>query len=368
MNTFILFWNPTISSYKLDDFQRELEGMTDGYNSMNWSVWEHEKAHAGDRFFMVRCGEGKTGVCMSGYFSSEPYKEEDWSGRGRETYYMDLEPDVMIHPEYRPIFTTMELVNEIQTFDWTGGHSGRLLDEKSAEKLEKLWAEFTQRNKDMFEIRTFRQEVDPSAYVGKAKKTIFCYLFLSEEGKVGIYDEDELFDTIEEAKKYELETRKEDIARGINIEFKFDHIDNDNQERFFSACSRFLSLNVPQKYYELIGFQYDGKEIIASVLYCLVKYGNEKLTSLSDEGFSSEVIDAVKALLPIDGETDEQHIERIAENKTATSIKIDMLENELDIIELGQISIDDIPRLNNAIKAMKKLRKKDAPNVINETT
>ena len=25
----------------------------------NWSVWEHEKAKCGDRFFLVRVGEGK---------------------------------------------------------------------------------------------------------------------------------------------------------------------------------------------------------------------------------------------------------------------------------------------------------------------
>ena len=27
----------------------------------NWSVWEHEKAKCGDRFFLVRVGEGKSG-------------------------------------------------------------------------------------------------------------------------------------------------------------------------------------------------------------------------------------------------------------------------------------------------------------------
>lgn len=80
MNTIILFWNPAISSYKLEHFQAEMEIIE--FADMNWSVWEHEKAHTGDRFFMVRCGEGKTGICMSGYFISEPYRGEDWSGRG----------------------------------------------------------------------------------------------------------------------------------------------------------------------------------------------------------------------------------------------------------------------------------------------
>lgn len=165
MKTFILFWNPAISSYKLDDFQRELEELSDDYNDMNWSVWEHEKASAGDRFFMVRCGSGKTGICMSGYFSSDPYKDEDWSGRGRETYYMDLEPDVMIHPEYLPILTTNELTDAIPSFDWTGGHSGRLLEENLTEKLEQLWAQFLNHHQDMFIQRAFCQDVDPSDFV-----------------------------------------------------------------------------------------------------------------------------------------------------------------------------------------------------------
>lgn len=162
MNTFILFWNPDISSYKLDDFQRELEQISYDYNDMNWSVWEHEKAKAGDRFFMVRCGNGKTGICMSGCFSSNPYQDEDWSGKGRVTFYMDLEPDVMIHPDYLPILKTDELINAIPSFDWKGGHSGRLLDDKSAEKLESLWKEFLERNDEFFKIRVFRQEVDSS--------------------------------------------------------------------------------------------------------------------------------------------------------------------------------------------------------------
>ena len=47
MNTFILFWNPAISSYKLDDFQREMEDVSEFCHDMNWSIWEHNKAHKG---------------------------------------------------------------------------------------------------------------------------------------------------------------------------------------------------------------------------------------------------------------------------------------------------------------------------------
>lgn len=42
MKTYILFWNPAISCYKLDDFQEKLGGLE--YNDLNWSVWEHGKS------------------------------------------------------------------------------------------------------------------------------------------------------------------------------------------------------------------------------------------------------------------------------------------------------------------------------------
>ena len=181
MKTYILFWNPAISSYKLDDFQKEMEDL--GNADMNWSVWEYEKACAGDRFFMVRCGSGKTGICMSGYFSSNPYKGEDWSGRGRITYYMNLEPDYMINPDYLPILSTLDLVRDIPGFDWNGGHSGRLLDAKLAAKLEAIWKKFTDDHAEMFTMRAAHQEVDPEKFRNE-DNAVTVYLYFTEECKI----------------------------------------------------------------------------------------------------------------------------------------------------------------------------------------
>jgi alkaline phosphatase len=51
MNAVILKWNPEISSFKMDDF---LNGMRDfDHFRLNWSVWEYEKVHQYDRFFMM---------------------------------------------------------------------------------------------------------------------------------------------------------------------------------------------------------------------------------------------------------------------------------------------------------------------------
>ena len=177
MKTFILFWNPAISSYKLDSYRDFLAEEPEFYD-FNWSIWEHQMAHEGDRFFMVRCKnkpvpgqvnqwgkqvwepciDATTGICMAGTFSSEPYRGEDWSGNGRETYYMDMWIDHASDPDKCIILSSEELSAAIPEFDWTGGHSGRMLDDAAAEKLEELFAKAVEKKKDSIwtpEVRCF---------------------------------------------------------------------------------------------------------------------------------------------------------------------------------------------------------------------
>ena len=168
MRTFILFWNPAVSSYTMERHRDLLSGDCFEYNSFNWSVWEHHRAHEGDRFYMVRCKNkpvpgkldkwGKqvwepviddtTGICMSGEFSSEPYRDEDWSGKGRETYYMNMNIRQASDPDKFIIIKTSALIDAIPDFNWMGGRSGRLLDEDAAAKLERLFEQAKAVNRD----------------------------------------------------------------------------------------------------------------------------------------------------------------------------------------------------------------------------
>lgn len=151
--TFILMWNPDISSVSLED---HIQNITKMYiEDFNWSVWEHEKAKCGDRFYLVRVGEGNTGIVMSGVFNSHPYEAEDWSGKGRRVFYMDMLPNVILNPEEAPMFRTEKLQKAIPSFDWTGGHSGRLLLQEEAQKLEALWSDFLKKNEDRIDGETF---------------------------------------------------------------------------------------------------------------------------------------------------------------------------------------------------------------------
>lgn len=138
--TFILMWNPEISSVTMDDHTCTIRHMLATY--YNWSVWEHDKARRGDKFYLVCCAGARTGIVMSGIFDSNPWESEDWSGSGRQTFYMDMSPNVILDPEKAPMITTEMLEKEIPTFNWRGGHSGRLLTREEAEALESIWEKF----------------------------------------------------------------------------------------------------------------------------------------------------------------------------------------------------------------------------------
>ena len=138
--TYVLMWNPAISSVKIENHVDSIPNLLTEY--YNWSVYEYQEAKKNDRFVLVRCGEGKTGLVMSGIFDSNPYQAGDWSGKGRKVFYMDMTPNFIANPEEAEIITTKQLQEAIPSFDWSGGHSGRLLTEEQARQLEDLLAPY----------------------------------------------------------------------------------------------------------------------------------------------------------------------------------------------------------------------------------
>ena len=159
-NTFILKWNPAISSYTMERLDNDMAEWAEGYwsDDFDWSVNEWQKARKGDRFFMVRVGEGNTGVFAAGRFTSDPFKDEDWSGKGREVYYMQMEFEAVFHPERAEIITTEELERELPHLDWRKGHSGQMLDAESAERLELMWRDYVGRNKSLYLPRAVKND------------------------------------------------------------------------------------------------------------------------------------------------------------------------------------------------------------------
>ncbi|MBQ3582125.1 MAG: hypothetical protein II976_04145 [Alistipes sp.] len=277
-NTFILRWNPAISSYTMARLDSDMEDWAKGYwneDDFDWSIYEWQKAHRGDRFFMVRVGDGNTGIMAAGRFTSEPYKGEDWSGKGHEVYYMQMEFEAVFHPERADIIGTEELERELPDIDWRKGHSGQMLNKESAERLELMWRDYVGRNKAL--------------YMPRAVKNIY-------------YDS------------------RSDIDKAIELASKAHAADYDldgNPTILHPLAVGMMGRNDTER---IVGFLHD---VVEDTRYTF--------EDLENEGFTNIVIDTLR-LLTHDKETPYmEYIERICKsgNETAINVKINDLKHNL---------------------------------------
>ncbi len=277
-NTFILRWNPAISSYTMARLDSDMEDWAKGYwneDDFDWSIYEWQRAHRGDRFFMVRVGDGNTGIMAAGRFTSEPYKGEDWSGKGREVYYMQMEFEAVFHPERADIIGTEELERELPDIDWRKGDSGQMLNKESAERLELMWRDYIGRNKAL--------------YMPRAVKNMY-------------YDS------------------RSDIDKAIELASKAHAADYDldgNPTILHPLAVGMMGRNDTER---IVGFLHD---VVEDTRYTF--------EDLENEGFTNVVIDTLR-LLTHDKETPYmEYIERICKsgNETAINVKINDLKHNL---------------------------------------
>ncbi len=137
--TYILRWNPAISSYTLARYCEAVLEYGDSF-SMNWSIYEYQDAKKGDLFYMLREGDGENpGIVFRGVFASDPYEGDDWAGSDRKRYYVDIDCMDAISPFDPPHITDEELTAAIPEINWQRGHSGQLITPQQADKLSELW-------------------------------------------------------------------------------------------------------------------------------------------------------------------------------------------------------------------------------------
>lgn len=136
--TYLLRWNPAISSFKLETYRKATTECPDGFG-FNWSIYEWEEARDGDRYYILRTGDDNAGIVWHGVFTSDPYEDEDWAGQGKQRHYMKMDCYDCVPADQKPPLNIELLEKEIPEIDWRKGHSGQLLTEEVADKLNELW-------------------------------------------------------------------------------------------------------------------------------------------------------------------------------------------------------------------------------------
>ena len=98
------------------------------------------------------------------------------------------------------------------------------------------------------------------------------------------------------------------------------------------------------------------EEKIVGVLHDVVEDTEWTFGMLEAEGFSQEVIAALKCVTKIsENENYDDFIERVRKNPLATAVKINDLSDNMDIRRLPYLSDKDVKRLKKYLKAYKKL-------------
>ncbi len=139
--TYLMRWNSAISSFTEKDYEKCVENRMHGMFRMNWSIREWEEARRGDFFYMLRTGDEKAGIVFSRQFTSDPYPGDDWAGSSKLRMYVDMICMNPVEPGTKPSLSLERLQKEIPSSDWTKGHSGILLSDNMAKRLDKIWEE-----------------------------------------------------------------------------------------------------------------------------------------------------------------------------------------------------------------------------------
>ncbi len=96
-------------------------------------------------------------------------------------------------------------------------------------------------------------------------------------------------------------------------------------------------------------------ERICAVLHDVIEDSGVSYDDLHKEGFSGEVLDVLDCLTKRDGESYDDFISRILENKTASRIKLADLHDNMDLTRIKNPTEKDKERLKKYDEAAKRI-------------
>lgn len=128
MKTYILQWTPEDSPYKEEDFLDDICALE--FGDFSWAFPDPTPARSGDNFYMVKGGDGPSGIVMKGFFTSDPYPDGG-------SFLMRMRPTFMVSPRHP--------LGLLSDFPWSGAPSGMELPWPCSLELARMWEEYESR-------------------------------------------------------------------------------------------------------------------------------------------------------------------------------------------------------------------------------
>ena len=95
---------------------------------------------------------------------------------------------------------------------------------------------------------------------------------------------------------------------------------------------------------------------IVALLHDVVEDSTWTIEQLKQEGFSSDIVEAVHALTKNPGEDYMNYIERAAVTDLSRTVKMADLEDNMDLTRCPQLESDDLKRMNKYLTAWNDLK------------
>lgn len=303
--TYLMRWNPAISSVNTDDYDKYVVEFEDWWPGWNWSIWEHEDAMRGDRYFMLREGDGiAPGIYYAGDFTSDPFPGEDWRGTGKQRYYVEMDIEHARLSDKGPWLTTEELEAAIPSVNWRIGHSGELLTPEVADKLHHMWEQAV-------------ESVQES-------------------------EEEEYTDVVE--------VEMPDLTESQALDEALYLMRNAHCEQTDKAGKPYLlhPLRVAHNCQTI-------EQKTVALLHDVIEDGEYTVDELREYRFPERIVEAVEALTRNEDESYEDFIERCAANPLARYVKIRDLRDNLDVTRLETLDAAATERINKYLRALNRL-------------
>lgn len=380
MNTILLYWNQSNINEVRDIFHtsiREIDEVNSNHNNYYSELWyddyklfidSSQKVEAGDRFFIYCYGGANNGICASGFLASDYYEEFDPMEAGRLIGHFDLVPDYLISPEHYPILCATMLTEVLPDFERIDKAYGIFLDEYQTEKLETLWRDFLDNNKDIFLHWSAKQNFDFTKFIPQKEEYVF--IGLTDEGKFRAHnyrcDLDIECDDIETVKKDSILFLKRKYGESKKIKFEYTYYFS-NDSDFVKSVLTLISNSckdvkdgtgkpiIKQIIEASLIDSLEETRLIAMFLK-LIELELIKETDLQEGGIPNDIIETVHILIKSSSETYESYIDKVAQNLQARNYMIDALRHKLNIVyRYTELKDEDFDNIRKWLKAYHKL-------------
>lgn len=142
MNTYLFLWNP--KKWVWTTLEQDIEQVDlTGRCSQRWSCGNTKSIQMGDRIFLLKLGTEPKGIIATGFATSTPFYERHWSGKNKDTLYINVDFEVLLNPEKEPVLTLDILkTGNLAIQNWSPMGSGNSIKHEIVDELEAIWFEF----------------------------------------------------------------------------------------------------------------------------------------------------------------------------------------------------------------------------------